>query len=405
MVLTREKALTNLKAARWVRDPDCVAIFKAVGGLSDRTQAVGGAVRDSLLGRYSMRSDLDLATELTPDQVIEAAKGAGIGYYPTGIKHGTVTLRKGQVTVEVTTLRQDVETDGRHARVVFGKDWVADARRRDFSVNAMYSTMQGGLYDPLDALGDLVEGRVQFIGDAAKRLEEDYLRVYRYFRFSAGYGQGQFDPEGLAACRAVKDQLSHLSPERIGAEMMKLLALPKAAKALKKMSEIGLLPLSARCLSGQYGYEELSGVPVAVARLAIMLCDMDADELQRRWRLSNAVVSEARDLCTAVDMIAEGKYYELAYRFQRIGVVAIGIAAGMKGWTKPEYIKRIEGFHSIEVPRFPVTGTDLIDAGFERGPTLGKALKRLEQDWIKSGFELDRDRLMHRLSVYMSMPF
>lgn len=403
-MLDRKKAVQTLRTARWVRDQDTQTIFKVLDGLSDHTRAVGGAVRDTLLGRYSIRTDLDLATELPPEEVINRAKAAGLSYYPTGLKHGTVTVRCGQTNVEVTTLRQDILTDGRHAKVSFGKDWIADARRRDFTINALYASMNGVLFDPLDALTDLLEQRVVFIGDPDERIAEDYLRVYRFFRFTAGYAGEKCDPEGLAACERAKDRLGQLSAERVGAEMMKILSLQTVASTLAQMVKVGILKASVRALKALAAYEDLSSSPVAVARLAILLCDHEPAELQKRWRLSGATVTEATELCAAADLAVEGSLHELAYRHIRLGPVAICIGAAMAGWEEGRYREALETFRAIEVPRFPITGNDLLESGFAQGPALGKALRRIERDWVKSGFEMDKNRLLHRLQVYLSMP-
>ena len=201
----------RISDAEWLSRPAVQAIFAALDGPDGRTRAVGGVVRDSLIGRIREHADIDMATEFLPVTVMQRAKAAGIAAYPTGIEHGTVTLRLDETTVEVTTLRQDVVTDGRHAQVQFGTDWVADAERRDFTLNALYCDADGRLFDPLGGAGDLLNGRVRFIGDAARRIAEDGLRVYRFFRFSASHGGEQFDAEGLAACRDAADDLEHIS--------------------------------------------------------------------------------------------------------------------------------------------------------------------------------------------------
>lgn len=404
-MIDRAKALQNLRAARWVRDADTQNIFKVLDGLADKTRVVGGAVRDTLMGRYTIRTDLDLATELLPQEVIARAKEAGFSYYPTGIKHGTVTLRSGQTTVEVTTLRKDVKTDGRHAEVIFGRDWIADASRRDFTVNALYASMNGVLYDPLDALSDLLEQRVNFIGDPAQRIAEDYLRVYRFFRFTAGYGEGGCDPDALVAVERAADKLGHLSAERVGAEMMKILSLQVAAPMLAQMKKSGILHVSVPTLIAWNAYEQLSGSPVATARLAIMLCDQKASDVQKMWRLSNATIAEAQELCVAAKLAVDGKLFELAYRHYRTAPTAICVCASIMEWDREQFRETIERFREIVVPEFPLSGQDLIDEGVPQGPQLGKALHRIELDWVESGFEMNRERLMRRLQAYLAMPY
>ena len=227
-------AEARLREAHWVHLPELRAILALLEGEAGRTRIVGGLVRDTILDLPHAVSDIDIATELLPDDVTERAREAGIAVYPTGIDHGTVTLRHGTVVVEVTTLRQDVETDGRHAIVRFGTDWIADASRRDFTLNALYADMDGALFDPLGGLGDCIDARVRFIGEPAQRIAEDGLRVYRFFRFSASHGREAFDPAGLEACAAAAHSLDHLSAERVGGEIRRMLGLRHVASTLRK---------------------------------------------------------------------------------------------------------------------------------------------------------------------------
>src|SRR5690606_29914829 len=186
--------------AEWLQREETQTLMRLLAGETGRTRAVGGIVRDTLLDRPRENTDIDLATELLPHEVTLRAERGGAIVHPTGIEHGTMTVRLGALVAEVTTLREDVETDGRRAVVRFGQDWARDAGRRDFTLNALYAGIEGDLFDPLHGLADCIAGRVRFIGDPVRRIEEDRLRVYRFFRFSASHGGEQFDPEGLAAC-------------------------------------------------------------------------------------------------------------------------------------------------------------------------------------------------------------
>ena len=197
----REEAETRLCTAGWLQNPALQRIFKALDGGAGRTRAVGGVVRDTLMAHDRTSTDFDLATELSPDQVVKRAHAAGIASYPTGIEHGTVTLKANDLVAEVTTLREDVETYGRHAKVEFGTDWRRDAERRDFTLNALYAGPDGQLFDPLGGAADCLAGIVRFIGDADQRIAEDRLRVYRFFRFTASHGHEQFDATGLVAVK------------------------------------------------------------------------------------------------------------------------------------------------------------------------------------------------------------
>jgi len=341
--------------------------------------------------------DLDLASELEPDEVMKRARAAGMSCYPTGIEHGTVTLRNGRVSAEVTTLRQDIKTDGRHAQVLFGTDWLADAKRRDFTINALYASMNGALYDPLDGLKDLSESRVRFIGNPDQRIKEDRLRVLRFFRFCASHANEVHDPAGLAACKRAAGSLDMLSGERVGAEMLKIMALQRVAATLAKMSEIGVLDFGPETLKVLGAYEKLTASPVALARLAIVLNDIEAKKLQEKWRLSNAVIKEAGQIGAAAKLILDGDFNQAAYKFFRLGFAALAVAGAIAGWDEARLHAAMEVFHDLKVPPFPISGRDLLDAGFKPGPQLGAALRRVEKEWVNSSFRLERDELLERL--------
>ena len=382
----------RLDDAEWLERPAVQAIFAALGGAEGRTRAVGGVVRDSLIGRLREDTDIDMATELLPVAVMQTAKAAGIASYPTGIDHGTVTLRLGEAVVEVTTLRRDVATDGRHAEVAFGTDWQADAARRDFTLNALYCFADGRLFDPLGGAGDLVNGRVRFIGDAGRRIAEDGLRVYRFFRFSASHGGEQFDPEGLAACRDAVSRLDHLSRERVGAEMLRMLAQPRIARTLAVMAEIGLMPLAEPVFKGLQRYETLGGHGAA-ARLAL-LAPEGPDALQEAWRLSKAMAERARRIAGAAALLEEGKGEWAVYRFGEDAVEGLAVAAARNDWPRGLLAETARDLGRLPVAPLPVSGKDLLARGMAAGPELGAALQRLEEKWVESGFSLDREALL-----------
>lgn len=383
-------SLKNLAQAPWLQQEETKAIFAALDGARGRTRAVGGAVRDTILGLPRSTPDIDLATELVPDEVIARAEAAGIAWYPTGIDHGTVTLRLGDILAEVTTLRQDAETDGRHAKVVFGTDWLEDARRRDFTLNALYCGADGTLFDPLDGLHDALAGRIRFIGDADRRIREDGLRVYRFFRFSASHGGQVLDPDGLQACGRAVGSLGHLSAERIGAEMLRMLALPKVAQTLAAMAAINLVPLAQRQLDALGAYENLGGQS-AVARLALL---GDLEGARSRWRLSNDLVSAAAKAERAGALLAEGQIGEAAYRFGELAVEALAMEAARYNWSCERLAETARELGRVHLVPFPLSGHDLAGLGMLPGPALGAELKRLERLWIDSGFALEKAELL-----------
>ena len=286
--------LPRLADAEWLVRDETRAVFAALAAAGFTTRVVGGAVRNALLGRPVV--DIDMATTARPEAIIAAAKAAGLTAVPSGIDHGTVTLLVNRLAYEVTTLREDVETHGRRARVVFTDDWAADARRRDFTINALYCGGDGEVLDPLGGYADLAARRVRFIGTAGERIGEDYLRILRFFRFTAEYAEGPPDAEGLAACVAGRAGHARLSAERVRQELFRLLVAPRGPELVGWMlayglivSVLGLAPrptLLARIAEIE---RALAFEPDAIVRLAALGIEVgeDADRLRERLRLSN----------------------------------------------------------------------------------------------------------------------
>ncbi|MGR3502133.1 CCA tRNA nucleotidyltransferase [Pseudaestuariivita sp.] len=351
---------------------------------------VGGCVRDALMGLPV--GDIDIATDALPDRVIGLAKAVGVKAIPTGIDHGTVTLVVDNAPHEVTTFRKDVETDGRHAVVAFSDDVSTDAARRDFTMNALYARADGTVVDPLGGLADLEARRVRFIGDAAARIEEDYLRILRYFRFAARFQDPAdgHDPETLAVIAAHLDGLERLSDERITSEMVKLLGAPHAAETLGVMDQCGVL---GQVLPGAHvpsftQLVHLAGQNGSTANLAARLASLRAPEGISRLRLDKAT---ARDWATYRET-AEGKVgtAELAYRLGAEAAEQITLLrAALLGQSCPPYTDDIA---KGAAARFPVTAADLMPA--LEGKALGDKLRALEARWIASDFTLDRDALL-----------
>ncbi|WEJ59545.1 CCA tRNA nucleotidyltransferase [Devosia sp. FJ2-5-3] len=386
----------KLENAPWLAKPEVQAIFSVLDGASGTTRAVGGIVRDTLMGRLAPEADIDMATELLPVTVMQRAKMAGIAVYPTGIDHGTVTLRLNDVSIEVTTLRKDVTTDGRHAEVAFGTDWAVDASRRDFTFNALYCGPDGTLFDPLGGAGDALNSRVRFIGDPARRIAEDGLRVYRFFRFSASHGDEKLDPAGLAACQAAVGKLDHISAERVGQEVVRMLGLPRIALTVAVMVEIGLIAIERDAVKALLRYEMLGGRHAAT-RLALIAGD-DGRALQERWRLSNALVDAAKAIEDAARFIAQDKTAWAVHRHKEISVEGLALAAARGHWSRDRLAETAREIARLPEAHFPVSGRDLIDYGYRAGPELGAALARLEALWVESGFTLTQAQLLARLA-------
>ncbi|SDG50484.1 CCA tRNA nucleotidyltransferase [Pelagibacterium luteolum] len=392
------EALERLRSAGWLARAR--PFFDALDGASMRTRAVGGLVRDTLLARPVGSGDIDLATELTPDEVMFRAAKAGIIAHPTGIEHGTVTLVSDGVSAEVTTLRRDVETFGRHARVVFGADWAADAARRDFTMNALYADADGNLFDPLGGLEDCLAQRVRFIGDPNQRIAEDRLRVYRYFRFSATHGGQQLDPAAISACERAAGDLGALSAERVGAEMMRLLDAPKCARTLKQMARIGLLDPA---LFDEIGLDalalrEVQSEPTATQRLGLLAAlGRDIAPLRESWRLSNATMEVIDRTRRAADIAASGRWLELAQFGPDVAMDGIAVAQAVTVRDADWRLSAEKSTHARLGRKFPLSGAHLIAKGFTPGPAIGAELSRLERLWLESDGALTKADLLTRV--------
>jgi poly(A) polymerase len=409
---TRSSAPPSLKHAEWLKRPETTRVLAALAGSGAETRAVGGAVRDTLLGLPV--NEIDLATTALPEQVIALARKAGLKAVPTGVEHGTVTVIADGVPFEVTTLRRDVETFGRHATVAFTEDWAEDARRRDFTLNALYAGSDGTVFDPLGGYADLVAGRVRFIGDAEARIKEDYLRILRFFRFNAYYGKGPLDPEGLRASVRLHAGLDQLSAERVAAELRRLLVAPEAMRAVEALFDYGLLP---DLLGGVPRLDRLRRLiaveqtaalaPDAMVRLAALavFVQEDAEWLARHFRLSNA--EQAVLVLGAADHAASGLPDEAAakralYWLGRDAFVAHVLLAWADSGASPDDQRWLGALCLAErwhAPSFPLRGSDITPLGDLEGPEIGAILRRLEAEWAAAGFALSRDELLVRAAA------
>ena len=403
----RASAPPSLKDADWLKRPQTVRVLSALSKEGVTTRAVGGAVRNTLLGLPV--TEIDLATTALPEHVMALAKAAGLKAVPTGIEHGTVTVIVDGIPFEVTTLRRDVETYGRHATVAFTEDWEEDAKRRDFTLNALYADRDGTVFDPLGGYGDLVAGRVRFIGNAEDRIKEDYLRILRFFRFNAYYGKGALDAEGLAACVKLRTGLGQLSAERVAGELRHILVAPQAVRAIEALFDYGLLtdllggaPRMVRFARLVAAEEALGLAPDPALRLAALAVFVveDAERLAERLRLSNAEQAvlllgasdhERRELPDEV--AARRSLYQLGpCKFEAHVLLASadeGVPPEDRRWRQALRLA-----DRWQAPEFPLRGTDITALGDVKGPEIGAMLKRLETEWIASNFSLDRESLL-----------
>ena len=386
----------------------------ALNGDGEETRLVGGAVRDLALG--AAVGDFDLATTARPEVVMRRGRAADFGVAPTGLAHGTVTLIVDGRPIEVTTLRRDVDTDGRHAKVAFGRDFREDALRRDFTINALSLTRDGDVCDYVGGLNDLADRRVRFIGEARKRIREDYLRILRFFRFSARYGDGRLDAEGFAAAIAERGGLAILSRERVRAELLKLVVAPGAAEVLAAIGDAGLL---ASLIAGQINaprFGRLAAIEAAfelapdpLLRLAALcvLVEEDAERLRERLRLSNAETERlavaARGLAALHDGETPpnlGALRRLLFERRRQGALdALTLWHADSGVAPEDWrFARARAFLvTTPEPTLPITGADVVARGVSHGQRVGATLKKLQALWIRAGFPREPEALARLL--------
>lgn len=395
----------------WMTAPESRAVLAALAAGGADARFVGGCVRDAWLGRPV--KDIDIATHAPPDRVMELLAAAGIRAIPTGIAHGTVTALSGGKPYEITTLRRDVESFGRHARVEFTDDWVEDAARRDLTMNALSCTADGLIHDPFGGLGDMAAGRVRFVGDARRRIAEDVLRLLRFFRFQAHYGRGEPDAEALAACVALAPRLPTLSGERVRGELFRLLTAPDPAAVWRLMIDRGVMGhlLPTATATGRLDRlarleHDLAEPPDPTRRLAAVLETDRAGALAvaETLRLSNgerdrlaALVEPPVALAVTDDPV---KRRQALYR---VGDAALYrdlllMAAVAHGGPLDESVLRAGLATAADLPdlRLPIAGRDLLALGVPRGPEVGRRLKAVEEWWIAEDFRPGREACLAR---------
>ncbi|MCH7711793.1 MAG: CCA tRNA nucleotidyltransferase [Proteobacteria bacterium] len=404
----------------WMKAEATRAVIKALTSAGAEARFVGGCVRDAVLGRAV--KDIDIATPEPPERVIALLRKAGIKAIPTGVAHGTVTAVIDEARFEITTLRLDVETDGRHAKVAFTNDWARDAARRDFTINAMFLAPDGQLFDPCGGLADLKRGRVRFVGDAHERIVEDVLRLLRYFRFFAEFDRPPPDARALSACRDLAGELPNLSGERVRAELMKLLATAGAAAALEIMAEEGILPhvlpeagafarLAALCAI-EDATEAPGAAPDGLRRLACVL-DVDgagAKAVAARLRLSNADADRLEALAgraegpgpAADPKAVRRRLYRLGAEIYRDLTLiewagAKAADAGLPEAVSDGYRARLAAAAGWVTPSLPVGGEDVLALGVNAGPEVGALLEGIEAWWLDEDFAPDREACLKKL--------
>ncbi len=391
----------------WLSAPPLTRLLSLLNEDELTARLVGGCVRDCLLGREI--TDIDIACSLLPQESMSRLQKAGIKVIATGIKHGTITAVTDKRNFEITTLRRDEENYGRHARVAFTDNWLEDARRRDFTINALYLDGDGSLYDPCNGLTDISARRIRFIGDANDRIREDALRILRFFRFSARIGDGELEPEGLAACIKNKKLIDNLSGERLAQEIFKILEAEQLLPVIKVMDRSGIL---AHILPGHgdlakfNDYVRLENALERADPLARLAClaGPAVEEISHHLRLSNRQAKiltayEARDIPIDPEM-SEKTIRQSLYQYGR----APFVFALLQSWAEQGADAGDENYGHIldyaeewQIPDFPVKGRDLMARGIKGGPEMGRILQRLEQEWLASDFTCSTEQLLEKI--------
>jgi len=386
--------MTRLENQPWLNSPATTAVFDALeaAGGPDCARFVGGSVRNALVGRPV--DDFDVATRLKPEDAMAALKKAGLKVVPTGLAHGTVTAVSEKKPYEITTLRRDVETDGRRAVVAFTDDWAEDAARRDFRLNALYADRTGAIFDPTgQGVTDALAGRVVFVGDPRIRIEEDYLRILRFFRFFAWYGRSAPDAEGLAACAAHAEGLTRLSAERVSKELLKLLAAPDPRPAVHAMRDAGVLTRLFSAVSDLASFDAISASSDdAVLRLSALLPDDPAavSGIARGLRLPKAMELRLAEAAEGpLDPATDAR--TLRALIYRLGAQAVRdrVQRGAAVRLGSDTTQALELIDTWPVPRLPVGGRDLTKLGLDPSPAHGRILKAFEAEWIAEDFPTD----------------
>lgn len=398
-----EGRTTRKLDATWLHAGPLHALLEVLNRDGEEARVIGGAVRNALLGIPV--TEIDIATTAPPDEVERRVTAAGYKAVPTGIAHGTLTVVVEGAPFEVTTLRHDVETYGRHAKVEFARDWRADAERRDLTINALSAAPDGTLYDYVGGLDDLARRRVRFIGDPRQRIAEDYLRILRFFRFHAAYGTGEHpDAQGVAACIAGRDSLDRLSRERVRVELMKLLVAPHAMPSLITMADAGLLLRVLGGVAYLSSFEMMAKVEAAaglapdpvrrLGALAVAVAE-DAERLNRKLRLAN--VEHARLVSMSEDWrrIAPRSEQEARARLYRLKPVHYADRT-LLAWARSDAGAHDETWRALATlperwtaPVFPLRAADFMARGLGKGPALGAALRAAEAAWVAADFPTD----------------
>lgn len=396
--------MLNVKNAPFLQDKGANAVYNALNNYKKNcVRFVGGVVRDAILERKT--SDIDMATSLLPNETTKALEIAGIRYVPTGIEHGTISAIYNKKPYEITTLRKDVETDGRHAEVAFTDDWIEDAKRRDFSLNALYCDIEGNIFDPLGGIDDCLKHRIIFVGNAHERIKEDYLRILRFFRFFAYFGN-EIDEEGFLACCELASHIKSLSKERVRAEIIKIFLAPKPLKALQLMEKCGILKI----IFSEY-------LPLELLEKHILINGLVIDYLSRIMAIipknENYILELAKNLRLSNDekkrLINWSRFeseinkenIESQIFFNSNQIIIDNLITQNLENSKADFDELLNIAKNFKPKTFEINGNNLIALGLN-GKRLGADLLRLKEIWAKSGFKTSKVELLEIAKGFVS---
>ena len=409
--------LNIAKKALWLHDEGLQKLLHCLSENGEEARVVGGAVRNQLLG-YPV-NDIDIATTCVPDEIIKRVSGNGFKAVPTGYEHGTITVVVKGHSYEVTALRADIEPDGRRAKVIFGRDWKTDAKRRDFTINAIYADANGKIYDDVNGLADIETETLRFIGTAEERIREDYLRILRFFRLYAWVGKGRPDAEAIKACARLKDGLLQLSAERVWSEVKKMLSAPDPTRALLWMRQAAILGIILP-ETEKWGIDAFrplietervmrlppdpllrlfSIVPRDEVRLKKMAERLRFSKLEKTRLMDFARISPIKYNSSDIEIkklvYHHGKQAVLDELTLALSNARAHALSNDNALVEASHYTRLRKLtEQYDIPVFPLTGKDLLPLGITEGPAIGHKLKALEKRWVESGFLLDRKALL-----------
>lgn len=410
--------MTNEIQYNFLKDKLCMKIFSLLNEKEDTARFVGGCVRDSIIGLKT--NDIDIATKLNPEDVVKILGSESIKVIPTGIDHGTVSVFSKDFNFEITTLRSDISTDGRHAEVIFSDSWEEDSLRRDFTINSIYLKQNGELYDPHNGIQNLKDKKIIFIGNPDERINEDYLRILRFFRFNAFYGNNnlKLSSDSIKACTKNKNKIKKLSSERVQNEFFKILNSSDPYFIVSIMRKIEILDLLFEHKVETKIFKKLLLIEkensfsknhiLRFASLALKNKKINANNLQ----MFNFSKKERKELCLLTNQefeihnkLNKSDIKKILYSIDRKtlkDMAKLSWALSNNRVTNKNWKNVLSQIDKVAIPIFPLKAKDILDYGLEEGPIIGEILKKVEQDWIDSNFEHNKEDLLFKLKAIIN---